>query len=39
MVMCGDIHKRGVLNFKQIKDIDIGELSKYEKMGWEVDND
>ena len=37
MVMCGDIHKRGVLNFKEIKEIDEEELYKYKKMGWELD--
>jgi DNA repair exonuclease SbcCD nuclease subunit len=37
MVMCGDIHKRGVLNFKESKEIDEEELHKYKKMGWELD--
>ena len=37
MVMCGDIHKRGVLNFKEIKEIDEEELYKYKKMGWELE--
>ncbi len=37
MVMCGDIHKRGVLNFKESKEIDEEELYKYKKMGWELD--
>ena len=37
IVMCGDIHKRGVLNFKETKEIHEEELNKYEKMGWELD--
>lgn len=37
IVMCGDIHKRGVLNFKESKEIDEEELHKYKKMGWELD--
>lgn len=37
MVMCGDIHKRGVLNFKETKEIYEEELYKYEKMGWVLD--
>ena len=34
MVMCGDIHKRGVLNFNETKEIYEEELYEYEKMGW-----
>ena len=37
MVMCGDIHKRGVLNFKETKEIYEEELYEYEKMGWVLD--
>lgn len=37
MVMCGDIHKRGVLNFKETKEIYEEELCEYEKMGWVLD--
>ena len=37
LVMCGDIHKRGVLNFKESKEIYEEELHKYEKMGWKLD--
>jgi len=37
MVMCGDIHKRGVLNFKEIKEIDESELEEYKKIGWVLD--
>lgn len=37
IVMCGDIHKRGVLNFKETKEIHEEELYEYEKMGWVLD--
>lgn len=37
MVMCGDIHKRGVLNFKETKEILEEELFEYEKIGWVLD--
>jgi hypothetical protein len=36
IVMCGDIHKRGVLNFKEVKEINEDDLDKYIKMGWEI---
>jgi hypothetical protein len=35
--MCGDIHKRGTLNFKEVKEINEDDLDKYLKMGWEID--
>jgi predicted MPP superfamily phosphohydrolase len=37
IVMCGDIHKRGALNFKEVKEINEDDLDKYLKMGWEID--
>ena len=37
VVMCGDIHKRGVLIFKEIKEIHEEELYVYEKIGWVLD--
>ena len=37
IVMCGDIHKRGVLNFKETKEIHEEELYEYEKIGWVLD--
>lgn len=38
IVMCGDIHKRATLNFKENKEINEDDLDKYLKMGWEIDN-
>lgn len=39
IVMCGDIHKRSLFLYKEIKEIDDSELEKYKKMGWVVDNE
>ena len=39
IVMCGDIHKRGVLIFKETREICEEELESYKKIGWEMDND
>ena len=37
MVMCGDIHKRGVLNFKETIEIDEDDLEYYKNGGWVED--
>ena len=37
MVMCGDIHKRGVLNFKETIEIDEDDLEYYKNCGWVED--
>lgn len=37
MVMCGDIHKRSCFYNVEYKEIEEGELNRYENMGWVLD--
>jgi DNA repair exonuclease SbcCD nuclease subunit len=37
IVMCGDIHKRGILFYEDKIEVNEGELSKYINLGWELD--
>ena len=37
IVMCGDIHARSTLKYKQKNEVNEDDLDRYLKMGWEID--